>query len=193
METHSSVLAWKIPWTEESGGLQSLGLQRVGHVWARTHTYSHWVQSSCIFLHQLFCSRGRRNTVTPELGLQNYRRAPTGPSGGRTGQSRSSQQPEERPGPYMGRQTPSHNYVGHVKEKHRRGAEKESQWMVLHFPCAMLGTEGKVCFLSKWKNKWDFPCSPAVKTLGFHCRGPEFSPSSRNKDPTCCAVGPTNK
>ena len=29
--THSSALAWKIPWTEEPGGLQSMGLQRVGH------------------------------------------------------------------------------------------------------------------------------------------------------------------
>ena len=29
--THSSVLAWRIPWTEEPGGLQSIGLQRVGH------------------------------------------------------------------------------------------------------------------------------------------------------------------
>ena len=31
MATHSSVLAWEIPWTEETGGLQSMGLQRVGH------------------------------------------------------------------------------------------------------------------------------------------------------------------
>ena len=31
MATHSSFLAWKIPWTEEPGGLQSTGLQRVGH------------------------------------------------------------------------------------------------------------------------------------------------------------------
>ena len=31
MATHSSILAWKIPWTEEPGGLQSLGVQRVGH------------------------------------------------------------------------------------------------------------------------------------------------------------------
>ena len=31
MATHSSVLAWRIPWTEESGGLQSMGSQRVGH------------------------------------------------------------------------------------------------------------------------------------------------------------------
>ena len=31
MATHSSILAWKIPWTEEPGGLQSMGPQRVGH------------------------------------------------------------------------------------------------------------------------------------------------------------------
>ena len=29
--THSSILAWNIPWTEEPGGLLSMGLQRVGH------------------------------------------------------------------------------------------------------------------------------------------------------------------
>ena len=31
MATHSSILAWEIPWTEEPGRLQSMGLQRVGH------------------------------------------------------------------------------------------------------------------------------------------------------------------
>ena len=31
MATHSSILAWRIPRTEEPGGLQSMGLQRVGH------------------------------------------------------------------------------------------------------------------------------------------------------------------
>ena len=31
LETHSSILAWEIPWTEEPGGLQSTGSQRVGH------------------------------------------------------------------------------------------------------------------------------------------------------------------
>ena len=31
MPAHSSTLAWKIPWTEEPGGLQSMGSQRVGH------------------------------------------------------------------------------------------------------------------------------------------------------------------
>ena len=31
MATHSSILAWRIPWTEEPSGLQSMGSQRVGH------------------------------------------------------------------------------------------------------------------------------------------------------------------
>ena len=35
MATHSSILAWRIPWTEEPGGLQSIGLQRVRQDWAQ--------------------------------------------------------------------------------------------------------------------------------------------------------------
>ena len=31
MATHSNILAWRIPWTEEPGGLQSMGLQRIQH------------------------------------------------------------------------------------------------------------------------------------------------------------------
>ena len=31
MATYSSILSWRIPWTEKPGGLQSMGLQRVGH------------------------------------------------------------------------------------------------------------------------------------------------------------------
>ena len=34
MATHSSILSWKIPWVEEPSGLQSMGLQRIGHDWA---------------------------------------------------------------------------------------------------------------------------------------------------------------
>ena len=37
--THSSTLAWRIPWTEESGGPQSPGSQRVGHNYSRTLFY----------------------------------------------------------------------------------------------------------------------------------------------------------
>ena len=41
MATHSSVLAWRIPWTEEAGGLQSMRSRRVGHDGViNTHTYS---------------------------------------------------------------------------------------------------------------------------------------------------------
>ena len=37
--THSSILAWEIPWTEKPGGLQSMGSQRVGHNWSNlAHT-----------------------------------------------------------------------------------------------------------------------------------------------------------
>ena len=38
MPSHSSILAWKIPWMEEPGRLQSTGSQRVGHDWATSHT-----------------------------------------------------------------------------------------------------------------------------------------------------------
>ena len=46
MATHSSTLAWKIPWTEEAGRLQSIGSQRVGH-------------DGATLLHSLYFYRGR--------------------------------------------------------------------------------------------------------------------------------------
>ena len=39
MATHSSILAWRIPWTEEPGELQPMGSQSVGHDSTRTHTH----------------------------------------------------------------------------------------------------------------------------------------------------------
>ena len=45
MAPHSSTLAWKIPWTEEHGGLQSMGSLRVGHNWVTSlsfFTFMHW-------------------------------------------------------------------------------------------------------------------------------------------------------
>ena len=39
MATHSSILAWKIPWIEEPGGLQSIGSQRGGHDSDYAHTH----------------------------------------------------------------------------------------------------------------------------------------------------------
>ena len=40
MATHSSILVWRIPWMEEPGGLQSMGLQRVGHDWVTSLSLS---------------------------------------------------------------------------------------------------------------------------------------------------------
>ena len=57
MATHSSILAWRIPWTEKPGGLQSIELLRVGHDWATSlslFTFMHWrsngnpLQCSCL-------------------------------------------------------------------------------------------------------------------------------------------------
>ena len=49
MATHSSVLAWRIPWTEEPGRLQSMGSQRVGHNWA-TNTFTlTWIYNGFSF------------------------------------------------------------------------------------------------------------------------------------------------
>ena len=47
MATHSSTLAWKIPWVEEPGRLQSMGSLRVGHDWATSlsvFTFMHWIR-----------------------------------------------------------------------------------------------------------------------------------------------------
>ena len=47
MAPHSSTLAWKIPWTEEPGGLQSIGSQRVGHDWVTSFTHLLLDEASC--------------------------------------------------------------------------------------------------------------------------------------------------
>ena len=48
MATHSSILAWKVPWTEEPGRLQSIGSQRVRHDWATNTNFiiGHRIQTS---------------------------------------------------------------------------------------------------------------------------------------------------
>ena len=53
MATNCSILAWRIPWTEEPGMLQSIGLQRAGHDWsdlAYTHTHTHTYTSEALIL-----------------------------------------------------------------------------------------------------------------------------------------------
>ena len=58
MATHSSILVWRIPWTEEPGGLQSMGWQRIGHVWVtntHTHTHTHTIAHYRAFCHLTGC------------------------------------------------------------------------------------------------------------------------------------------
>ena len=53
MATHSSILAWRIPWTKEPGGLQSIRLHRVGHNWSDlAHIHSEH-RSYFLFYHKL--------------------------------------------------------------------------------------------------------------------------------------------
>ena len=54
MATHSSILAWKIPWIEEPGGLQSMGLKRIGHNWMIKHTEMNIKYKYNIYLHIYF-------------------------------------------------------------------------------------------------------------------------------------------
>ena len=67
MAAHSSTLPWKIPWTEEPGGLQLMGSRRVGHDWATSlslFTFMHWRrkwQPTPVFLPGE--SQGRRSLV----------------------------------------------------------------------------------------------------------------------------------
>jgi len=56
MATHSSILAWRTPWTEESGSLQSIGSQRAGHDWG---DWAHTPQDKrCLELHIYFLLSG---------------------------------------------------------------------------------------------------------------------------------------
>ena len=49
MATHSSILAWKIPWSEEPSRLQSMGLQRVGHNWATSLHFLYFYKTKRAF------------------------------------------------------------------------------------------------------------------------------------------------
>ena len=61
MAIHSSTIAWKIPWTEEPGRLQSMGSQRVGHDWVTSRSWRKKWQPTPEFLPGK--SHGQRNLV----------------------------------------------------------------------------------------------------------------------------------
>ena len=71
MGTHSSILAWKIPWTEEPGRLQSTGSQRVGHDWATSLTFGKASLLAQIIKNP---SQWRRHGFEPWLGKISWRR-----------------------------------------------------------------------------------------------------------------------
>ena len=56
MATHSSVLAWEIPWAEEPGGLQSMGSQRVKHDQATKQQQQAWPSTSATDKREAFPS-----------------------------------------------------------------------------------------------------------------------------------------
>ena len=62
METHSSILTWRIPWTEEPGRLQSIGSQRVRHNWITEHSYV-IVRSHCNYKMYLMSPISPTNTI----------------------------------------------------------------------------------------------------------------------------------
>ena len=72
MATHSSILAWEIPWTEESGGLQSMGSQRVRHDWVTSSYFSvrfSSVAQSCLTLQPHELQHTRPPCLSPTPGV----------------------------------------------------------------------------------------------------------------------------
>ena len=62
MATHCSILAWKVPWTKEPGGLQSMGSQRVRHDWATNLQHLHFQLSSVAQSCPTLCDPTNRST-----------------------------------------------------------------------------------------------------------------------------------
>ena len=71
MATHSSILAWRIPWTEEPGGAQSIGSQRVGNSWSeRAHTPCHrYLMKLVSLMYGIFLKCWQ----TPAIKIRGYR------------------------------------------------------------------------------------------------------------------------
>ena len=67
-QPHSSILAWRIPRTEEPGGLQPMGLQRVGHNWVtNTHTHTQRTHTVCTILCPVCLTRNYAPETRPLL------------------------------------------------------------------------------------------------------------------------------
>ena len=68
MATHSSILAWRIPWTEKPGGLQCMELQIVGHDWATKQQEQHICKPAAIVYKCIILSSGKfPSTIIPKM------------------------------------------------------------------------------------------------------------------------------
>ena len=76
MASHSRILAWRIPWTEEPGGIQSMGSKRVEYSWAHTHSLTH-IHPPSALLSQLFSFLFTLISVAFALKIISYNRALT--------------------------------------------------------------------------------------------------------------------
>ena len=86
MATHSSILALRIPWTEEPGGLQSAGSQRVGHDWVTLLTYFRYADDTTLMAESeeelkslLMKVREKSEKVGLKLNIQKTKIVTSGP------------------------------------------------------------------------------------------------------------------
>ena len=70
MVTHSSILARKIPWTEEPGGLESMKSQRVGHNLATEHAHNITLGVYFVLCHYFIINKPTRTSTSQEGGVE---------------------------------------------------------------------------------------------------------------------------
>ena len=78
---HSSILAWRIPWTEEPGELPSMGSQRVGHDWVTEHRHRHVSSKTLIFFSDLYTQWSGLNYPTLQEGFFFFTEFSSSPTG----------------------------------------------------------------------------------------------------------------
>ena len=77
MATHSSILAWRIPWTEEPGRLQSIWSQRVGHDWSNLTCLWCMLPYLSVALSLSTYNKGNKWSVCPQLSVLSHHESPS--------------------------------------------------------------------------------------------------------------------
>ena len=122
MATPSSILAWRIPWTEEPGGLQSMGSQRVGHHWrylARMHC---WLYMPKSWLKTKILMVNKRVTCLEKLSLRGAQNSTSAPhSGWRSGKTNNDFSHSRKFAPGPTKQILRRTFLEiHMADKHRK-------------------------------------------------------------------------